>query len=306
MRIYINTAGFTSEDDYRWKWLPQLPTTSILPEGKEPSIPSEENDELPARPNASTEPDASADVSGEALVPEEANDVPSSQQRQQIPPFVYDEQIRLLRNELKFSVVLLRVGEQLSLLVTGLPAGKRKDYLNRNIRNSLACLGELSEERVLRGIAVAALRGQLESLLDESITTSSAARGGFEAAPELVSRLQGLVATGEENVQHPENRYGHNSEQLRDELADELERERLPEREGVLAIVTTQVAPGKFAEAQVWRGLSDLIKVGLDDGGAHWCPLPLPPATAGTSFGWLVQFLLRVRLLWSQVINRAM
>ena len=218
---------------------------------------------------------------------------------QAAPPLLDSEQIKVLREEERFSVVLVRSSAALGLLATGLKTDGRSDYTHRLIRNTVACISDTSEERVIRGIAVSALQGELDGLIDQAVQSNVDVPLGFEVSPELIDMLSQLQARDDLEPEHLENRIGKNSLWLRQDLAEELNTYKLPERDGVLIVVTTLVAPARFIQAQVWRGLSDMIKEDITDGGEHWLPLPLPPEN--TISAWQAQFLDLLRFFWDWV-----
>jgi hypothetical protein len=106
-----------------------------------------------------------------------------------------------------------------------------------------------------------ALRGQLDVPVDKAILQD--ASDGFDVA---LDKLEALPASPEFAVRaghatpDPQPLWGANTDTLRLELADQLERDRLPGHEGLLVIVTGIISPQKLAETDVWRALARTIQ----------------------------------------------
>ncbi len=154
------------------------------------------------------------------------------------------------------SVVLARFMGKLLLLVTG-EESSRTDSRTRQIRNSVAWVGENSDESVLRMLAVRALRGDLRAELDRAVTF-----GGEEGFQVSLPDIEQLALTDKLANSRPDRtkKIGRTSQELRDELAEELEKYRLPSSEGPLVVVTGIKKAEVLENAGVWRGLSSLVE----------------------------------------------
>ena len=90
--------------------------------------------------------------------------------------------------------------ETLVLQVTGLLATRCDEQGNRVIRNSIGCIGELDDELVLRGIAVAALEGKaLEDLVDKAVDFDEFVAEGFSVSstlPDSFTKARGPGGAG--------------------------------------------------------------------------------------------------------------
>ena len=157
------------------------------------------------------------------------------------------------------SVVLARDNDELLLLVTGMESTKRQDFRGRKIRNSLAWVCQDSEdnEQLLRALAVQALRGSLKKEVDDAI--DFAGDYGFRVDYKAINKL----GTPQNVTNLSANSYlmlGKNSEQLRDDLANQLKENCLPTETGVLVVVTGIKKESTLTQAGVWRGLSNSIE----------------------------------------------
>jgi hypothetical protein len=180
------------------------------------------------------------------------------------------------------SVVLLRQGESLVLLVSSLRT-TRRDFNRRPIRNAVAWVGTSADEPSLRVIAAAKLRewwrdrerdplSQLECEIDrairgiESIEAKDIGEGeraaGFGADRSQLERLARAVelarkeASPDEGVCHIQP----NTNEHRTALAELLEKHWLPDRQGPLVIVGRFVRGSLLEEKTPWYGLSELIQ----------------------------------------------
>lgn len=160
-----------------------------------------------------------------------------------------------------FSVLLVRIERQLVLQVTGLPVTERSRRTRRNVQNILVCVAQPDEERILRGIAVAALRDDrpLVAILDEHIIADPESSLGFRVHPDLPERLLGVRAQGMQEGIAGDERIGTDIDQYRRMLVEELDTFTLPEkRAGTLVAVTRHRSHDVLKRAKVWRGLSDM------------------------------------------------
>ncbi|MEC4813279.1 MAG: hypothetical protein SAK29_08425 [Scytonema sp. PMC 1069.18] len=176
--------------------------------------------------------------------------------QQKESPNLPKEVINLIESD-DFSVVIARFSGQLLLLITGLKSG-RADFQRRVIRNSIAWLGQDSDEPQFRGLAANALRGFLARDIDTIVKFSTIEKEGFQASWKEIQQL-----TGKNKVENlppdSKRKIGKNSEFLRKQLAEELEKCQLPQQEGPLVVVTGIKARETLEKASVWRGLSNSV-----------------------------------------------
>lgn len=183
-----------------------------------------------------------------------------------VPSPIPQQIIDLIQTE-ALSVVIARLNNQLLLLVTGLEASERTDFQNRKIRNSVAWLGEDSDkdERTLRALAASALRGSLKEDIDRAVT--SGGEEGFQVYFENIEELTSRAKAENEPLKPgmEKKQIGRTSEELKRQLANELEKYCLPrsksEAQAIvpLVVVTGIQAREALEKAGVWRSLSSLI-----------------------------------------------
>jgi hypothetical protein len=172
-----------------------------------------------------------------------------------------------------FSVLLVWSEQQLVLQVTGLPVTERSQRTRRNVQNILVCVAQPDEERILRGIAVSALRDDrpLATILDEHVVADLESPLGFRVLSDLPERLLCMRAQGMQEGIAGDERIGTDIDQYRKMLVAELDTFTLPEkRAGTLVAVTRHRSHDVLKRAKVWRGLSDM-------------PEPVAPAPSATS-----------------------
>lgn len=176
------------------------------------------------------------------------------------PPLLRELRIESLVQDQSFTVVLARGRSRLMLLVGWMRSG-RSDFAGRNIHNFAAWVGGPQDEAALRATAALALHGGLDAPVDQAVTEVegedfrvSLERLEAIPAPELAARAAHAL---------PDSRllWGANTDALKNDLADQLERTRLPERDGPLVVVTGIVSPERLAEAGVWRALASTIEM---------------------------------------------
>ena len=159
------------------------------------------------------------------------------------------------------SIVIARSYGELLLLVTGLEARKeRADFIGRQVRNSVAwvCLKPSDEdERRMRSLAVRALRGTLKEQIDQAVERGG--EYGFKVSFERINNLATPENVGNFDTETP-IRIGKNSPVFRESLALELEQHCLPQKDGLLVVVTGIKTKYALAKAGVWRGLSTRVE----------------------------------------------
>lgn len=159
----------------------------------------------------------------------------------------------------KFSIVLFRIANELTLLITGLKAGEdRIDFAGRSIRNSLLIRGRYGYEKDFRGILIRALTEQLELDLDRIIT--SGGDYGFTVDKKALRTLAKLEDLQFDSQANHIDRIVKNTPEHRQDLALELRQNQLPNREGLLIVVTSLKAGSVLETMGVWRGLSNRIE----------------------------------------------
>ena len=158
----------------------------------------------------------------------------------------------------KFSLILVSTSQQFYLLVTGLKAREERiDFTGRQIRNSLLWVCPQNESAKIRSLVVLALQDKLESELDLAI--SSTGKYGFEVNCDRLKELPDLIATKNNSNTDLKCKIGKNSDNLKQEIAVELENSFLPEREGLLILITSIKSASALKKTNVWRGLSNRI-----------------------------------------------
>lgn len=162
-----------------------------------------------------------------------------------------------------FSVLLVRSGDELVLQVTGLPIGEHSQRKRQNVQNILACVGTTADERILRGIAIAALREDnlLANVVDQHVLIDPESPVGFRISPQLPQCLMAMRATGAQTGSDGEERIGTDIDTYRKILVEELDTFALPEkRMGTLVVVTRHRSHDVLQRAKVWRGVSDVVE----------------------------------------------
>lgn len=189
----------------------------------------------------------------------------------EIPPISIDVS-KLIDNDTP-SVLLTRLPQQLLLLlITGIEPEGRIDFLDRQIRISVAWVGDNSEEDILRHLAIRALKEQdridyslsseysLTQEIDKAITL--AGDYGFEVSPSLMEQLVSQYTSTSLLSHQPPNptrKIGPNLPKLKNELAEELLNCHLPRETAPLVVVTGIKKRETLESHGVWRSLSSLI-----------------------------------------------
>ncbi len=161
----------------------------------------------------------------------------------------------------KQSIILVADRNNYYLLVTGLKAREnRTDFTGRSIRNSILWICQKdSENAKVRSLLIRALKGKLDQEIDKTI--SACGEYGFKVDYKSLVELSDSVLDVENNRNtDPSCKIGSNSESLRQEIALELQTSPLPDRNGLLILVTSIKSASILKEAAVWRGLSNRIE----------------------------------------------
>jgi len=186
-------------------------------------------------------------VAGQDIPPPRAS-VPLIAQQPEASNLVYTED---------FSVILLHTANNLTLQITGLAVTEHSRRQRRNVQNILVCVGTPRDERILRGIVVAALTGTLPAIVDTHIC-AVADEPGFQVDGDgLLHALSSLQAS---DTQIPERRawIDQDTDEMRQQLIEELDTCMLPARMTYLVVVTRYRMPEVLHHAGVWRGLTSL------------------------------------------------
>ena len=179
------------------------------------------------------------------------------------PPISSDPEASKLIYGEDFSVLLIRSGEELALQVTGLPIRENSQRKRQNVQNILACVGTTADERILRGIAIAALREDnlLANVVDQHVLIDPDSSVGFRINQQLPECLMSMRATGTQGGSDGEERIGNDINTYRKILVEELDTFTLPEkRTGTLVVVTRHRSHDVLQRAKVWRGVSDVVE----------------------------------------------
>lgn len=159
----------------------------------------------------------------------------------------------------KSSIILVARRNDYCLLVTGLKARpERTDFAGRSIRNSVVWICQKEQENIIRSLLIRALQGKLEPEIDATI--SNGGEYGFEVDYQSLVELFNSALNLENNQNTDLScKIGSNSESLRQEIALELQANPLPDRSGLLVLVTSIKSAAALKETTVWRGLSSRI-----------------------------------------------
>lgn len=184
--------------------------------------------------------------------------------QEQLPPISL-EVTNLIDSESP-SVVLEKLpNEQILLLITGIEPDERVDFLDRQIRISVAWVGLSSDESFLRSLAVRALKCEEQQSLTAEINQAVPLGGeyGFQISQENMLNLISANLSTQLTASKPPNltqKIGKNSPNLRNQLAKELQEYQLPTEPGTLVIVTGIKKRETLENAQIWRSLSLLVE----------------------------------------------
>lgn len=156
------------------------------------------------------------------------------------------------------SVVIKSQQEKLLLVVTGVKSN-RTDFSGRVIRNSVVWLVTKNpeSEKGLRRLASRALKGEMNSELDQLIVSSENQDFEFdEVALKELASTTGNIDDQKLDKLGMSNQVAKAERNNKIELAKEIEKYRLPNRDGVLVVVTGVKSENTLKESGVWRGLS--------------------------------------------------
>ncbi|NEP90514.1 MAG: hypothetical protein F6K18_28890 [Okeania sp. SIO2C2] len=190
-------------------------------------------------------------------------------------PKILEEEIYQLIDGEYFSLVIARYNQKLFLYVTALKSN-RVDFKGRKIENSVLWECESNLEEYVRQVAAFALQNKLSEKIESAIKEDKNSPYGFEVDLDKIEleklmenknlkvdsnhglkleKDKNYLATLEKDKNYLPN-YNQDSFQ---ELVKELKAEKLPNREGVLIVVTTSTTEAELKKAEVWRGISDQV-----------------------------------------------
>lgn len=218
-----------------------------------------------------------------------------SQQRtekEELPPILRSA-IKLIDSE-DYSVVLYREDGKILLLVTGFQSEGRVDFVERQIRISVAWFVEDSEdnERVLRMLACNALESEKAKLLTEEISQAVTLGGesGFMVDFLTIVKIADKGKAKDlllDELADPTKKLAVNSPERRKQLSEELKKCRLPSESAPLVVVTGIKKEETLVNAGVWRGLSSLVKE------KDWQTMRIPPSN-DSYYNKLLEYLNRL------------
>ena len=174
------------------------------------------------------------------------------------PPLLHS--LDRLRQKNAPSIIISRTGEELLLLIFGLETSQRYDFLGRQIFNSLVWRATSTEEPFLRKLAASALRKDDDFLevIDQSVIDDDD-EPGFKVLWTQIQEIS-YKRKADELLPDRTRKIGKNSKALRSNLAEELDRYRLPDQQGAIVVVTGIVDEVTLKQAGVWRSLSRLVE----------------------------------------------
>lgn len=159
----------------------------------------------------------------------------------------------------KLSIILVATEDRYYLLVTGLKARpERTDFAGRLVRNSILWDCTKDNELKIRSLLILALRGELDREIDKSINIGS--EYGFKVDYDRLEHLSNLIDLKNNQNTDLNCKIGKNCVSLREELALELENNLLPNKTGLLVLVTSIKSASTLKQTVVWRGLSNRIE----------------------------------------------
>ncbi|MCL1471091.1 hypothetical protein [Argonema antarcticum] len=257
MKIYVDSRGFSQDYDYRW-----IEVTET--EQKRP-------EELPyiLRKTAELiEIDAASVVlarNGSWLADSYLAESIQSIREKGVNREGFKAFKDLLSQDLK--AFYNSENRELILLITAIEPSDRRDFIDRQIRISMAWICEASDdnEKLLRWLAIMALEEDNLKSLTREINQAVIFGGeeGFEVDYQAVLQLAESGKIQELLMDEPPDannvKLGYVSPELKAELVNDLKKYRLPPRESPLVVVTDIQTEDTLIEAQVWRGLSRLV-----------------------------------------------
>lgn len=164
------------------------------------------------------------------------------------------------------SLVLAKFGNQFFLLITGLESLTKKDFAGRVIRHSIAWITEANDdgEGLTRAIASQYLQGELSVGDIDRLIELGGENGFYFDSSKLedlsISISNSLTLENSIDIIADTAQIGKNSQDLRDALAEDLRRFRLPHNYELLVVVTGIKSEDSLTQARIWRSLSNLVE----------------------------------------------
>lgn len=197
-------------------------------------------------------------------------EVDEGDQRSTIPRVLKEIQPEEIIDSQKPSIILARSGNNLILLVTALETRDgRTDFMGRQIRNSVAWVGSEGgdTEKLLRKIAIQALREELATAVDAAVINAPDSIYGFTVCPAEFKKIKKTAASLEVRAEEESPisyKGGDNNQRLRDKLISDLQKYALSISKSddiqIWVVVTTMKSEHGLAAKGVWRGLSSRIE----------------------------------------------
>ena len=178
----------------------------------------------------------------------------------EIPPILKRISIAEFIDSRKYSIVVARNDTELVFLVTGL-FSERNDFMNRQIRNSVACVvhDNLENESIIRSLAVLALENKekLEKEVNEAVyETEPDSEYEFNFDVKKISQLSESIQLKSDSNPKESNYIGSDSKKLQKDVGLKLKNNHLPERNDILVLLTTLKTESALKKHNIWLGLS--------------------------------------------------
>lgn len=200
------------------------------------------------------------------------------------------------------SLVILRDGDKLLLLVTALKAVERSKKYGRSLRNSIAFVTE--NENLIRGTAARILKDweSFTEKVDEAVVFDK--EKGFEVKWQVIDNYLNESEIKDIDSKDPDltikvakdsliNGVSRQNGRAIAELAEELQNYRLPKLNDALVVVTGNVSEDLLA-TWVWRGISERVTSDI------WIEKPpkLQPKDDSRLFFWgiIIMFMLIIMI----------
>ncbi len=213
-------------------------------------------------------------------------------EKEDLPNILLDA-IQLIDSE-DFSLVLSRQNNQLLLLVTGLKTEGRIDFVERQIRISVAWIAEYSKskESAFSILASSALKDEKCKFLTEKISQAVIMEEHSGWLVDYLKIAQLVNGNGSQKIlldrtPNLTKKIAQISPEKKQELAEEIESYSLPNESVVLVVVTGIKKEETLVKAGVWRGLSSLINE------KDWHPIPIVSPDENNS-NKLFEYLIRL------------
>ncbi|MEL7034110.1 MAG: hypothetical protein AAFO04_00600 [Cyanobacteria bacterium J06592_8] len=258
MKIYLNSRGFEQDSDYRWLEVHETGQTRLE---NMPYILSAIADLIEF--NA---PSLVLARDGYWLVDDYLADAIKSIQEIGLNREGFQAFQDLIKIDL--DTIYSPENQQIILLITGLEPDNWRDFIGRQIRLSIACIGEdcNETEQIFRGLATRTLDEQDRQRLTAEIK-QAINFGGKEGVEVNYKHLIKLIEDSKNQALENKSpsdgdriKIGGCTDVLKAELAADIKKYSLPKNQSPLVIVTDIQTEEALIEAQVWRGLASLVE----------------------------------------------